>query len=300
MTECERIVNCGIIPASFLKEEVRCEFLITKERKKLWTVLIDLFIKFAEVCQKYDLKYWADGGTMLGAVRHNGFIPWDDDLDVMMPREDYNRLMEIGPAEFNAPYFFQTPHTDPNYAYSFAKLRNSNTSCIPRVFQKAGFNHGIPIDIFPLDYINMETFDEDMRRISDHIMRCSSYMKRNSIDLLNERQMECFRKYKTKYPAYEYDQIQAIASNPNYYGSEDVADSVVTIFKPSARIWKASWFEKTIMHKFEMIEIPVPAEFDLRLKKQYGDYMTYPPVEDRGNWHTDELCDPDKSYTYYI
>lgn len=300
MTESERIIEQGILPKSFFLEETICDFLVTEKRKKIWAVEIDLYLKFAEVCKKNGLRFWADGGTLLGAVRHNGFIPWDDDMDFIMPREDYNKLMEIGPKEFCYPYFLQTPHTDSNYGYSFAKLRNSNTTNIPRVFKKAGFNHGIPIDIFPLDFVNLDNFEDEKQRITECIMRNSSYMKRNSIELLNERQLENFKKYQTDNPVREYDMIQEIASNPNYINSEYVANCVNTVLKSSAQIWKASWFETTIMHQFENIEIPMPGDIVPRLKAQFGDYMKFPPVEQRGNWHADEFWDPDKSYKEYI
>lgn len=300
MTECERIIEQGILPKSFFDEEVRCDFIVTERRKKIWAIEIELFLKLLEVCQKYNLKVWGDGGTLLGAVRHNGFIPWDDDMDVIMPREDYNKLMEIGSNVFNEPFFLQTPHTDPNYGYSFAKLRNSNTTCMPRVFNKAGFNHGIHIDIFPLDTLCLDTFEEDKRRITECIMKNSSFMKRHSVELLNERQLENYRIYQTDDPVREYDMIQEIASNPDYKGSEYVANCTVTSLKSCSQIWKASWFDKTIMHQFETIEIPMPGDIVPRLKAQYGDYMQFPPVEQRGNWHSDVMWDPDKSYKEYI
>lgn len=300
MTECERIIEKGILPESFFEEETRCDFLVTEKRKKIWAVEIELFLKLMEVCMKNNLKVWGDGGTLLGAVRHNGFIPWDDDIDVIMPREDYNKLMEIGDKVFSGQFFLQTPHSDPNYGYSFAKLRNSNTTCIPQVFCKAGFNHGIHIDIFPLDFLCLDTFEEDKRRITECIMKNSSFMKRNSVELLNERQLENYQKYQTDNPSREYDNIQKIASNPNYKGSEYVANCTVTSLKSSAQIWKTSWFDTTIMHQFETIEIPMPGEIDLRLKAQYGDYMKYPPIDQRGKWHSDVLWDPDKSYKEYI
>ena len=300
MTECERIIEQGILPKSFFEEEVRCDFLVTKERKKIWAIELDLYLKFAEVCKDHYLTFWGDGGTLLGAVRHNGFIPWDDDIDVIMPRKDYNKLMEIGPSVFEEPYFFQTPHTDPNYGYSFVKVRNSNTTCMPKVFAKAGFNHGIHIDVFPLDYINLETFEEDQARIYDCIMKNSSFMKRNSVELLSGERLETFRKYQTDDPCREFDMINQIASNPMNNGSEYVGDCVVTSFKASARTWKASWFEKTVMHRFETIEIPMPKEIDARLKDQYGDYMQFPPIEQRGIWHSDVIWDTDRKYIKYV
>lgn len=300
MTESERIIKEGILPETFFEPESRCEFYVDEARKKIWAIELDLYLELMRVCKKYDLTIWADGGTLLGAVRHNGFIPWDDDMDLIMPREDYDKLMLIASEEFNEPYFLQTPHTDPEYGFSFAKLRNSNTTCIPKVFMKSGFNHGIHIDIFPLDYVCLETFEEEKKTITEHIMRNSSYMKRNSIEMLNERQMENYRKYQTNNPVAEYDAIHKICSDPSHNGSDYVANATVTLLKSSAQIWRAEWYEKTIMHKFETIEIPIPSEMHLRLMAQYGNYMQFPPIEKRGCWHPDVIWDPDKSYKEYI
>ncbi len=92
MTECERIIEQGILPKSFFEQEERCDFLVTEKRKKIWAVLLDLLIKFDFVCKKYSLTYFLADGTLLGAARHQGFIPWDDDIDVSMPREDYEKF----------------------------------------------------------------------------------------------------------------------------------------------------------------------------------------------------------------
>ena len=300
MTECERIIEQGVLPVSFFEEEVRCDFLVTRDRKKIWAIEIELLLKLLEICRKYNLTLWGDGGTLLGAVRHDGFIPWDDDLDVLMPRKDFNKLMEIAGKEFATPFFFQTPHTDPNFGYSFARLRNSNTTGMPRILAKAGYNHGIYIDIFPLDGISLDSFEDDKKRITECIMKNSSYMKRNSVNLLNERQLENYHKFWTENPSVEFDKIQEIASNPNYLSSDYVANAVTPIKRSENQIWKKEWFDNTLKHKFEVVDLPIPQGFDMLLKTIYGDYMAFPPVNQRGNWHSDFIWEPDKPFNDFL
>ena len=118
------------LPKGFLEEEVRCGYTVTRKMKEVWAVELDLLKEFKRVCNKYDLKYCADGGTLLGAIRHQGFIPWDDDLDIAMLRKDFEKLNEVAPAEFKKPYFWQTEETDKGSARGHAQLRNSDTTGI--------------------------------------------------------------------------------------------------------------------------------------------------------------------------
>ena len=96
------------LPEQFLNEEIRYGYTITRQMKEVWAVELDLLNKLLEVCKKHNISVFASGGTMLGAVRHKGFIPWDDDIDMMMFREDYEKLCLVAPLEFRYPYFFQT------------------------------------------------------------------------------------------------------------------------------------------------------------------------------------------------
>ena len=95
MTECEIIIEKGIIPKDFLNEEEKDGFLITETRKKIWAIELDLLFEVIRVCKKYNIQYTLAGGNILGAVRHNGFIPWDDDIDVAMFRDDYERFCRV-------------------------------------------------------------------------------------------------------------------------------------------------------------------------------------------------------------
>ena len=149
------------LPDSFFHEEVRNGHLVTAKVKELWAVQIDLLCEFDRVCKKYDLKYILDFGTLLGAVRHKGFIPWDDDLDVSMLREDYDKLMEIGPTEFKHPYFLQNHETEPGYDCSVVKLRRTDTTFImsENTKHRTKYNQGIFIDIFVFD--NIPTDDKE-------------------------------------------------------------------------------------------------------------------------------------------
>ena len=138
MTEIERIIQKGVITRQFLQEEVDHDFLVDENRKKLWAVMLDMIAEFDKVCKKYGFSYYMIYGALLGAVRHKGFIPWDDDFDVAMPRNDYERFIRLSD-EFKHPYFLQTPYTDPGYYYSFAKIRNSNTTGVVEMFEYSKF-----------------------------------------------------------------------------------------------------------------------------------------------------------------
>lgn len=117
--------------------------------RKVQLRLLDILIEIDKICRKHDIKYWIDFGTLLGAVRHGGFIPWDDDIDVTMPIEDYHRFLEIAPTELPDTLFLQTKDTDPSYRLLINKVRDNNSLYITKHEDfSRDYNKGLYIDIF--------------------------------------------------------------------------------------------------------------------------------------------------------
>lgn len=303
------------LPEGFLDEEVRWEHTISGKMKEVWAVELDLLNELLRVCKKYDIKIFANGGTMLGAVRHKGFIPWDDDIDMMMFREDYEKLCKVAVDEFKEPYFFQTEYTDPGSLRGHAQLRNSNTTAILNAemnpvngkpyFQ---FNQGIFIDIFPLDNVveDCNKLDEQIKRvkvykryafkfanISSRYQKDMSHGVKGAIKaichfmgdkLAKKLQRKFYLKFEKECQAYNDQKTERVA--------------IFTLKSDNASRDKYREDAKElIMMPFEFMEIPVNRNFEHALANDYGDYNK---IVKGGSLHGDVLFDTDNSYTQYL
>jgi lipopolysaccharide cholinephosphotransferase len=156
--------------------------------------MLELLKAFDAVCKKHDLTYWLDHGTLLGAVRHEGFIPWDDDLDVTMPREDYERFLGLASKELPGWIFLQTKESDPTVPVHYAKLRDRTSTYIDRWEEgrKIAYHQGIFIDIFPVNFIDPAGADSYGRLLNFAKLFSNRYLRIDTlakplIALLNRR-----------------------------------------------------------------------------------------------------------------
>lgn len=271
--------------------------------KKLQQAELAILNEFAKVCKEHNLKWFAMFGTLLGAVRHKGFIPHDDDIDVAMPRRDYDFLRN-NTHLFKEPFFLQTPQNDPAASVKFLKLRNSNTTALPENFPEIltkGGNMGICIDIIPLD--NMPPAKEVLelqRAITNthNQMKFSAALTENEGEDVPEfKLLDCIANgglanaYAQLAEQYEY--LCSKCKESDFYFMPVLQGRFVKFRK--------RWFEKTLELDFENIKIPVPSEYEriLNICYPYGAELEDLEEESKGKKHF-SITDTEKPYTDYI
>lgn len=298
MTECERFIKEGLFTPDFFKPEVRCDFLVDEKRKKIWAVELDLLMQFDRVCKKHGLHYTLLVGSVLGAVRHCGIIPWDDDIDVGMLRSDYERFLQLKD-EFPHPYFLQIPG-EGEYFYAFAKLRNSNTTCLSENFRYRNFNHGIVLDVFPLDsWIPNDDGESVYRAINSLCIEQSTWMRMSNPEL-SENDKIRVANYSGRKPSETCKEIDLLAKRWSGQNTGFVAQATCGVYGFKRNLHPESWFENTVEMDFEGFKFPVLSRWEEYLKHVYGDYRKLPPVVDRGRWHDGSVLDPDVPYREFL
>lgn len=287
------------LPDEFYNEEKRCDYIVSTGMKKIWAVELDLLCEFQRVCEKYNLSWWVEGGTLLGAVRHKGYIPWDDDIDVVMLRDDYDKLMKNAPSEFHFPYFFQSVYTDHDYYRGHVQIRNSLTTAVLPNECMRDFNQGIFIDIFPLDALPEEK--NEYEELKEKSIRMRTYMKRyHHFPILKRRnifanwieQKKIDKEIDEKTFEGYYEMYE------NMFRKRKICDcsrinsmaALSTYFDVDKHL-----FDETIYLDFENLQVPVPKKYDQYLKAEFGDdYMT--PIK-APSLHGSVIFDTEHPYT---
>ena len=264
---------------------------------QLKAVELEILKEFIEICEKLKLRYYLMDGTMLGAVRHQGFIPWDDDIDVGMPREDYEIFIKKGADMLSDHLFLQNSDSDPEYLMCFSKIRNSNSTFIESSVHHLKINHGVFIDVFPLDYYPEER--KQQRRL-DWKKRLYDLRIASEFDLQNINKIKrvvASLVLKTVFPS-----VKAVINKREKLIREVPKSGLLANYGSAwgkKEIVPIEWFGEGDTAVFEGMEVKIPAQYDKWLTQVYGDYMQLPPVEKRVGHHYVDAIDFNKPYTEY-
>lgn len=265
-----------------------------KTLKHLQNLELMILKDFIKICEENDLTYFMYAGSLLGAVRHNGFIPWDDDLDVIMFRDDFEKFKKIFISSKNDKYELLANETHEDYFHLLAKLMLKNTKFEESWVSQVDFHIGINMDIFVLDDLSEGNFKKNYQ-----LKKCFLYNKLLIMSKIKLDDLPFITKLIT-HAGYHFLNLFRIKpstlnrrclnflknyKNPN---SEFVFDISATA-EEYPQIFKRNDFKEVKRIKFEDIEVNIPQGYDNILKSLYGDYMQLPPEEDRYNHITETL-----------
>jgi lipopolysaccharide cholinephosphotransferase len=268
---------------------------ITPEKlRKLQLLELEILLEIKRICEKHSIPFILIGGTLIGAVRHKGFIPWDDDVDIGMLREHFDRFCKIAPNELSEKFFLQTPETDDQYAnYYLTCVRLNNTKVIRKQQPKNMIHNGIYIDVLvydniPNSYWQGYFFWSILNIIFRAYILRKGYLPRPknifarlvmylgvilclpiSTNKLKSILENYYKNYKNLYSKY----VVLLAGTWGFRKERHLRETIIEI--------TSLLFEGELM--------PVPQNYDLFLREQYGDYMTPPPEEKRKMRHASEI-----------
>lgn len=282
----------------FLEPETRDGYFVDANMKASWKVLLDILEEFIRVARKYNLKWSMEGGSLLGAVRHKGFIPWDDDIDVVMPRKDYDKLIDVLPSELPPHLFAQTTRSSSDFHIPHLMICDSRTTGIDisHVMWKKHFNMGIRIDVLPLDGMPCAPIRALVRR---YIALVMSGVPRYPSDWPRKT-------FRSKFYYRIGRLLFLIFGNKGLYNLREFPLRMLPMeryewcgslcarnFWHPHSIRKTKWFREYKSVPFEYIDVNIPIDAECILTQQFGDWKT--PVKGTA-FHGGLILDP---YTPY-
>lgn len=268
-------------PKEFFEDEVRDGFYVSSIMKKCWAAQLEILHDIDTVCRRNNIRWYADCGTLLGAVRHGGFIPWDDDMDICMLRDDYLKFLKVSVKELHNiwhGYSILNYHNE-QYWEPISRVVNSKSMSFDdaRMEKFHGYPFSVGVDIFPLDYVCRDIEEEESRK--EMLRLIYGVAESDFTEELNGAQLEELgealgmpfdHNRSIKLQLYELGEMIS-----SLYTKEE-ADEVVLMkywVSNSSHKYSLDLFEKTVDLPFENIQIKAPVGYDQVLRVEYGDYM---------------------------
>ena len=258
-------------------------------------VLLELLLELDRVCKKHNIKYSLFAGTMLGAVRHQGFIPWDDDADVIMPRADYEKFLQVAKNEIDTEKYFLQAEFSEHFPMFFSKLRKNNTACIEKYRPRDLESHrGVFIDIFPCDNLSDNRLKRKLQFVFSKTVIAKSLFQRGY--LTDSIVKKIFMLFCTLLPK---KLVHSFVINKKEKSSE-----LVHIFFGASKSYDKSVFSRKLFENtkdciFERQTFKIFENSDGILKQLYGDYMSLPPENERKCKVHAQIVDLENSYEKY-
>lgn len=258
--------------------------LSTEQMQQLRQKELAILQAFIAVCEQLNLQYFIVQGTLLGAIRHQGFIPWDDDIDIGMLRADYDIFLEKGQKLLPKHLFLQTSKTDATFPHGFAKVRDIHTSFIETTCKDLPINHGIFIDIFPFDFYPEKRSEQLIFELKKLLLR---YRIRQELYIPADKKFSLANLVKNLlkkiskmiYPSYQ----QALIAQMQHYQSVSVSNLCINNGSPWGKreCVPLTWLKEVRPVTFEGIMVSAPKYAHQYLAQVYGDYLQLPPEEKR-------------------
>ncbi|MDZ5040774.1 LicD family protein [Clostridium perfringens] len=270
-----------------------------RELRKLQLKELEILNVIKDICYRNNIKFSLYAGSALGAVRHKGFIPWDDDIDIAMSRKDYIKFKEICKNQLPEKYFLQDYHTDKNFTQTFCKIRDNDTTFIEAGTENLKMNRGIFVDIFPFDTVPKSKLKKKLQFIYGSLF----LLLARGVSTKKEGILNYIVSYLVLLiiPRNLYYRLMCILENKISKYKEESHLYLIegSVFSGLKLFHEGNLFEDIIEIKFENTKMPIFKNYDKYLTSQYGDYMELPPKHERIFKHNPVICDVDKSYKEY-